>query len=1519
MKTLLTHAFVILTGAVYASTAPLITQQPISTTVVQGQPVTFSVSAIGDPTLTYQWKKAGADIINATSGSYTIASVQGTDAAAYTVTVSNGTGSQLSAPAFLVVGTKHVLYVKASATGSNNGSSWANAYTSPNSALSAAVDGDEIWVAAGTYKPSSTGDRNAYFSITKVLTILGGFAGTETLAGARNWNTNLTILSGDLSGNDTGPGGNQGDNSKRVVVFEGNSNAVVDGFQITGGNAPGSGEPDAGGGIYVGDGRVATIRNCTFYWNYAISYGGGLGGFSMAALTVEGCYFHDNAAPFNGGGGMIAYGFSYQPMPHCIIKRSVFASNSGSASGALLLYGDLTAYIDNSVFTSNSSGGGLQSGNASGAIRGFTGAPGRFWITNCTFSGNSNTRGTSGAISVSVPNDGNSMLANSIIVGSGSNPVSFSTAAYLLSDQLIAGSNNTVATPTFINSGSVLGADGIFGTRDDGFILTATSPGVDSASSLYSPARDATNYARNLGSGPDIGAYEFSTYTAILNSVGYNASGQLGDPVTAQGFIPRKIFTGVAKASAGGNHSISLKTDGTLWTMGDNQYGQLGDGTTTRRTAPVQIATGVASFSAGGNHSMFVKTDGTLWGMGYNSNGRLGDGTTTQRTTPVQVATGVSSVSAGGTHTVFVKTDGTLWAMGLNTNGQLGDGTTTQRTTPVQIATGVATVSAGSNHSLFVKTDGTLWAMGLNTNGQLGDGTTTQRATPVQITTGVSTASAGTSYSMFVKTDGTLRAAGLNSAGQLGDGTTTQRTTPVQVSAGVASVSAGNNHTMFLKADGTLWGTGSNDSGQLGDSKTVGITVPIQIASAVASVSAGDHFTEFVRGDGTLWVMGTNDNGQLGEGTLNYRSTPLQIATGVSSVAGSSDLHTLFVKSDGTLWAVGDNSNGQLGDGTTTNQTAPKQVATGVTSVAAGHWHTAFLKADGTLWAVGSNYLGQLGDGTSTLRLIPVQVASGVAFVAAGSYHTMFVKTDGTLWTMGYNATGQLGDGTTTNRYQPVQVATGVASVDAAFGCTVFVKTDGTLWAMGDNTNGRLGDGTTTQRNSPVQVATGVASVAEGGSWTMFVKADGSLWGVGSNTYGQLGDGTNINRLAPVQISTGVSSVSAGGNHTAFVKADGSLWAMGYNATGQLGDGSTSSRQTPVQVATGVSAVYASGDNSYFLTAASSAAGLSVGPVLPYGLAASFGQPVTFSIVASGLPTISYQWRLNTVNIIGATGSSYTIPAASTTDVGSYDVVVSNSTGTLTSNAVALTVSGSDISIEQPLNTPILSNGSQTFVAVLGSSSSLTFSLKNPGNAVLSGISLSIDGANGSDFSITSSPAVSVASGGTTAFTVQFNPSASGNKTAALHIGNSNTYRSPYNINLVGQVLFTQAQYDANRAAGQTDVTATPNTYNLYSLPQYNANRTAGQNDVINAPNTYSLYTLPQVQALNVSAPLLTKDQTTGNFKLTIGVQKANDLIHFNAFPMSGTGVTTMINAQGKLEFVFPVSDTAAFFKVQAQ
>jgi len=269
---------------------------------------------------------------------------------------------------------------------------------------------------------------------------------------------------------------------------------------------------------------------------------------------------------------------------------------------------------------------------------------------------------------------------------------------------------------------------------------------------------------------------------------GSNSFGKLGDGTTYLRNSPVQIGSGTdwASVSVGDSHSVARKSDGTLWAWGSNGMGQLGIGTTDNNSHPnpVQIGTDTnwASVSAGGNHTVARKSDGTLWVWGYNDKGQLGDSTKTNRSSPVQIGTDIwASVSAGSSHTMAIKTDGTLWAWGETTLGSLG---TYPSTSPVQIGTDTnwASVSTGM-HTVATKSDGTLWAWGYNSSGQLGNGTTTVSSSPVQIGSGTDWASVSVGYEHSVarKSDGTLWAWGHNSSGELGIGTTTSCSSPVKV------------------------------------------------------------------------------------------------------------------------------------------------------------------------------------------------------------------------------------------------------------------------------------------------------------------------------------------------------------------------------------------------------------------------------------------------------------------------------------------------------------------------------------------------------------------------------------------------------------------------------------------------------------------------------------------------------------------------------------------------------------------
>ena len=380
-----------------------------------------------------------------------------------------------------------------------------------------------------------------------------------------------------------------------------------------------------------------------------------------------------------------------------------------------------------------------------------------------------------------------------------------------------------------------------------------------------------------------------SGFTIVLKSdgtlAGWGFGGRVGDGTSVDRYLPVPVtgLDGAVAVSAAKWHTLVLKADGTVFAWGSNTSYRLGTGDSIAHEAPTQVVdangplSGVVAISAGGNHSLALKQDGTVWAWGLGAFGEMGDGAQASPNRAVQVPglSGVSAIAAGGDHNLALQTDGgttgVVWAWGRNDGAQLGDGSLTNRLRPIVIATGVSQVTAGTDQTIIVKSDGTIWGAGFNQHGELGDRTlVTPRPTLGPVLVGVPAAtkiSAGGTHTLVLTAGEGIWGTGQNHVGQVGDGSRTDRSTPAPV-AGLprvldvvaARVSA---HSVAMADDGRVWTWGNNLYGALGTGGGSGDNS--YVPRPLAGFSAADQ----------TWPLGDPDgDGLLTEEEIGVGSDP---------------------------------------------------------------------------------------------------------------------------------------------------------------------------------------------------------------------------------------------------------------------------------------------------------------------------------------------------------------------------------------------------------------------------------------------------------------------------------------------------------------------------------------------------------------------------------------------------------------------------------------------------------------------
>ncbi len=383
------------------------------------------------------------------------------------------------------------LYVDANGTSPTpDGISWTSAYTNLQDALAEAIAGEEIWVAKGVYYPDEGGgqtdnNRGASFAMKNGVEIYGGFAGTETERSQRQPRVNLTVLSGDIDGDDdtdshgvvTAIGNINGANAYHVIRNIGvGRTAVLDGFTITAGHAEDISCPDGCGGGMYNDGSSPVINQVSFSGNRARNSGGGMHNVSNSSPVINQVSFSGNFT--NGSGGGMFNGDS-----SLVINQGSFSGNSSNGNGGGIYNIRSNLEMSQISFSGNSAisnGGGIFNSNTS-----------NLQIVNSIFWGNS----VFGMINVSAQ----------IFNSTGVSPV--------IGYTLIQGSGGSGGA--WVNSlgrdgGNNLDAPPLFQDPAAGNLrLSAGSPAIDAGDNrAASGPLDLAGAPRIQGARVDLGAYE---------------------------------------------------------------------------------------------------------------------------------------------------------------------------------------------------------------------------------------------------------------------------------------------------------------------------------------------------------------------------------------------------------------------------------------------------------------------------------------------------------------------------------------------------------------------------------------------------------------------------------------------------------------------------------------------------------------------------------------------------------------------------------------------------------------------------------------------------------------------------------------------------------------------------------------------------------------------------------------------------------------------------------------------------
>ena len=239
---------------------------------------------------------------------------------------------------------------------------------------------------------------------------------------------------------------------------------------------------------------------------------------------------------------------------------------------------------------------------------------------------------------------------------------------------------------------------------------------------------------------------------------------------------------------------------------------------------------------------------------------------------------------------------------------------------------------------------------------------------------------------------------------------------------------------------------------------------------------------------------------------------------------------------------------------------------------------------------------------------------------------------------------------------------------------------------------------------------------------------------------------------------------------------------------------------------------------------------------------------------------------------------------------------------------------GAEIKVEQPSGTPLIDGSSSVSfgaTAVGYNSSQKIFTVKNTGGVDLTISDISIGSPHAGDFTLNDiDMATTIASNADTTFSVTFNSSSPGLRSSTLQITSNDLERGVFDIPLSGTGLSFDADTDGDAMSD-----AAEHLWASLGFDWQTSQPSLVQSFMTDA-NRAGLFTAQQVKALHIGTPLIQRNPS-GQFTLTMGLEKSTSLQQGSFRPLSFGNGTMSVNNEGKCEFLFSSEDDAAFFRLE--